>query len=250
MFTDTHCHIIPSEYPNCDEIIKNLKKNNIKRIIINGYNYKTNAEVINLCNKYDNVYGAIGLHPDEIGNSNNEILNQIEQNINNKKIVAIGEIGLDYYHNDSNKIDQLNIFNQLLKIAKKHNKPVIIHSRKASQDIIKSLKGYHLKGVIHCFTDSLEIANEYLKLGFYLGINGVITFKNCKLADIIVKIPINNIVLETDSPYLSPVPVRGKINEPKNVNIIANFVAEKYQMDIDKLSKIIAENESKLFDMN
>ena len=180
ILTDSHTHILPTDVPNYQEILENLKQNNIKRIIINGYNDKTNKEVLELVSKYENVYGALGFHPDNINELTEDSLEFIKKNLNNPKIIAIGEIGLDYYHNKENKEDQIKLLEKFLELSTKTNKPVIIHNREATGDLINTLKKYKTKGIIHCFNGSKETANIFLKLGYKLGIGGVITFKNCK----------------------------------------------------------------------
>lgn len=181
--TDSHTHILPTDVPNYQEILENLKQNNIKRIIINGYNDKTNKEVLELVSKYENVYGALGFHPDSINEITEDSLAFIDKNLNNPKIIAIGEIGLDYYHNKENKEDQIKLLEKFLELSTKTNKPVIIHNREATGDLITTLKKYKTKGIIHCFNGSKETAYIFLKLGYKLGIGGVITFKNCKLKE-------------------------------------------------------------------
>ncbi|MDD2409410.1 MAG: TatD family hydrolase [Bacilli bacterium] len=249
MYTDTHCHILSSEYNNIDSILKNLKINNIKRIIINGYNYQSNIEVIKLVNKYKNVYGALGIHPNNIEDFNDKTINHIINNINHPKIIAIGEIGLDYYRNNNNKNNQKSLLISLLNIAKNYNKPVIIHNRQSTDDLLKILKEYKIKGIIHSFSGSYETAIEFIKLGFKLGINGIITFKNSKLNEVLNKIPINNILLETDSPYITPEPYRGKQNEPKYIVYIAKKFSKIYNLSEKDLSFYLEKNFYSLFDI-
>ncbi|MDD4187923.1 MAG: TatD family hydrolase [Bacilli bacterium] len=249
MFTDTHCHVLSNEYNNYRDIIHNLKKNNIKRIIINGYNLASNKEVIKLANKYPNVYGALGLHPNYIEDNNDDAINFIKNNLNNKKIIAIGEIGLDYYRNKENKKQQLKIFNLLLSIAENNSLPVIIHNREATEDLIKTLKKYKLKGIIHSFSGSYETAVKLINLGFKLGINGIVTFKNTNLRRTLKKLKISNILIETDSPYLSPEPLRGTKNEPKNLVYIASILAEIYDINLDNLAKYLEKNFTDIFDI-
>ena len=224
MFTDTHCHIFEEYYEDIAEVLERAKNVDITRVINNGCDNKSNKEVINLVNKHSNMYGAIGIHPEAIEEYNETDLQFIEDNITNKKIIAIGEIGLDYYYTKDNKEEQIKLFEHQLEIAKKYNLPVIIHSREATKDTIDILKKHEVTGVIHSFSGSLETAKEYIKMGFLLGINGVITFKNCNLKDIIKEISLENIILETDSPYLTPTPYRGKKNEPARIINIAEFI--------------------------
>ena len=247
MFTDTHCHLFKDNYANLDKIISELNTNNLKRVIINGYNYKTNLEVLKLINQYDNVYGALGIHPSYLDEGFDESIRLIEENIDNKKIVAIGEIGLDYYHNQ-NKEAQLEKFHIMLKLAEEYHKPVIIHSRDSTQDMINTLKQYKVKGVMHCFSGSYESANEYTKMGFKLGINGIITFKNSKLKEVLEKIELKNILLETDSPYITPEPFRKYQNEPKYINEVAKTTANCYKTSESELAKELEKNLFEIFD--
>lgn len=247
MFTDTHCHIFKEDYENQEEILKNLNINNIKRIIINGYNDKTNKEVINLTKKYKNVYGTLGFHPNNINELMPDSLKFIEENINKDKILGIGEIGLDYYRNKENKEKQKELLIKLLNLATTYNKPVIIHNRESTDDLLKLLKEYNLKGIIHSFSGSYETAIEFIKLGYKLGINGIVTFKNSKLPETLSKIPLENILLETDSPYITPEPIRGKQNEPKNLIYIANKLTDIYNTTLEELSIQLEKNYKNTF---
>ena len=249
MLTDTHCHIFSKEYQNVEEILSSLNENNIKRVILNGYNTETNNEVIKLIKKYDNVYGALGIHPNHLSPNYEKELLFIKENINNPKIIAIGEIGLDFYWNKEEKEQQLNCFAKLLDIAAEYNKPVIIHSREATADTIKMLSGYNLKGVIHCFSGSYEVAKEYIKMGYKLGINGIVTFKNSKLPDTLAKLDPKNILLETDCPYITPEPYRKFKNEPKYLDSIAKKIAEIYDLDDQKLAETLEANFFEIFDI-
>ena len=249
MFTDTHCHIFEEYYEDIAEVLERAKNVDITRVINNGCDNKSNKEVINLVNKHSNMYGAIGIHPEAIEEYNETDLQFIEDNITNKKIIAIGEIGLDYYYTKDNKEEQIKFFEHQLEIAKKYNLPVIIHSREATKDTIDILKKHEVTGVIHSFSGSLETAKEYIKMGFLLGINGVITFKNCNLKDIIKEISLENIILETDSPYLTPTPYRGKKNEPARIINIAEFICELKNISLEELSHITNKNIRRIFDI-
>lgn len=245
MFVDSHCHILKNYYENINLVLKNAENNSVNRFINSAYNYKSSLEVINLCNSYKNMFGAIGLHPE---NCLEDFDYDIFNNLSNK-IVAVGEIGLDYHYGKENKDKQIEIFRKQLKIAESLNLPVVIHSRDANLDTINILKEYNVKGVIHSFSGSLETAMIYIKMGFILGINGVVTFKNCNLKNILVNIPLEFIVLETDSPYLTPVPYRGQKNEPARIKDIALFLCDIYNLDINELAKITNENIKRVFDI-
>ena len=247
--TDSHTHILPTDVSNYQEILENLKQNNIKRIIINGYNDKTNKEVLELVSKYENVYGALGFHPDNIDELTEDSLEFIKKNLNNPKIIAIGEIGLDYYHNIENKEDQIKLLEKFLELSTKTNKPVIIHNREATGDLINTLKKYKTKGIIHCFNGSKETANIFLKLGYKLGIGGVITFKNCKLKEEIKGFSPDSFLLETDAPYLTPEPYRGKPNEPKYMIYTLKALSSALNINEEELSNTLENNFHELFDI-
>ena len=248
MFVDTHCHLYRSYYEDLDDVIEQIKQSEIYRVINNGCDKNTNIEVIDTTKKYDIVYGAIGIHPESANDYTQEDLDFVEEHIKDNKIVAIGEIGLDYYWVKDNKDKQKELFEYQLKLAEKYNVPVIVHSREATQDTIDILKKYNVKGIIHSFSGSYEVAQIYIKMGYLLGINGVITFKNCNLKDVIEKIDVSNIVLETDSPYLTPAPNRGKRNDPTKVMDIARFIADIKGISVEDLSKEINGNLDRLFD--
>ena len=236
-FVDTHCHIFKSDYENINEILENASNNHIKYVIDNGSNNETNKEVLELIKKYPNMYGAIGIHPEDVDGVMPDDIKFIEDNLSNEKIVAIGEIGLDYYYTKENKEEQIKLFESQLSLAEKHNMPVIVHSRDATEDTINFLKKFKCKGVIHSFSGSLETARIYIKMGYLLGVNGVITFKNAKIKDVIKEVGLKNIVLETDSPYLTPVPFRGTQNNPGHVLEIAQFVADLYNISLEELAE-------------
>ena len=248
MFTDSHSHITKEFYEDIDQIIKNAKLNNVNRIIIDADSIESCYEVIDISSKYENVYCCLGVHPENINEDLNELDKIIEDNKDNPKFIAIGEIGLDYYWTKDTKEKQLTLLEEQLKLAEKYNKPVIIHSREATKDTIDTLKKYpNVIGDIHCFSGSLETAQIYLKMGFYIGVGGVITFKNANIKDVIKEIPLDRLLLETDSPFLAPVPKRGETNEPANVKYVAEFIAELKEIELEELSKITESNVNTLF---
>lgn len=251
MYIDTHCHVFNEYYNNIDEIVFRAKLNGVNKIIVNGCDYKSNLEVLELIKKYDIIYGAIGFHPTELEEFDELYFNFIEENINNKKIVAIGEIGLDYHYDDTDKEKQKMVFKRQLDIAQKYNKPIIVHSRDSIGDTYNILKEYKLKGSIHCFSGSVEMAREFIKLGYYIGIGGIVTYKNAKTIKEVVKdIPLSYIILETDSPYLAPVPYRGSDNEPSYVPVIANEISMLKDVSISEISRVTTSNAEGLFDFS
>ena len=248
MIIDTHCHVIDLEYDNIDEIINRFKDN---IMIISGYDSISNRNVVDIVKKYKNVYGTLGFHPSEVDKFSEEEFNYIKNNINNSKIVGIGEIGLDYHYGANDKEKQIKMFKSLLDLAQSENISVVIHTRDAAQDTMNILKNYKLKVDIHCFGYSLEIAKECIKRGYRLGIGGVLTFKNSKkLVEIVSNIPIENILLETDSPYLTPEPFRGKKNEPFYLSYVIDKISEIKKISIDEVKKITTKNAKEQFDLN
>lgn len=250
MLIDTHCHLSIKDYDNLNDVIGKMRDN---IIVTSGVNLETNMEVIELVEKYSNIYGTIGIHPEEIDNIGEDDFLFIENNINNSKIVGIGEIGLDYYWRKDNKDKQKEVFIRQLQLAKKYKKAVVIHSRDAIQDTYDILKEVNLTTPIdiHCYSSSLEMANEFIKLGAYLGIGGVLTFKNSnQLKEIVSKIDLQHLLLETDSPYLTPEPKRGTKNEPVNAYYVAQKIAQLKNVTINEVLKITSLNAVRVFDLN
>lgn len=242
---DTHFHL-PNNISDFDSILKDAMDNGVNYFILGGSDIINNKNNI-LCRK-DNVFITLGYHPefaDAIGDDDLELL---ENQIKEYKPVAVGEIGLDYHYCKDNKNSQIALFEKQLKLAVKYNLPVVIHTRDATLDTINILKKYNLKGVIHCFSGSLEVALEYIKMGYFLGIGGVVTFKNSHLKDVIKEMGLKNVVLETDSPYLSP--NRGEVNYPKNIRIINDYLAELLNISPLEVEKITTSNARLLFDLN
>ena len=250
MFIDTHCHLSREDYDDIDKVIEEDKEAGVTRIVVSGFSRESIEEAMNLKDTYDIVYVTIGYHPECADSVTLKDIDYLKSLLGEKKIIGIGEIGLDYHYTKDNKDKQLWLFEEQLKIAEYLNLPVVIHSRDATMDTINTLKKYDVNGIIHCFSGSLEIANIYIKMGFLLGIGGVVTFKNSKLKDVVKEISVDSIVLETDSPYLAPVPYRGKINSSKYLEFIAKFIAEIKNISVEELAEITSENALSIFDCN
>lgn len=251
MFIDTHCHLFAEYYDNIEEIVNKCKENNIKRIIVSGVDMKSNKEVLDLVNKYDIVYGSIGFHPTELNVFSYEDLVWLEEHINDKKIVAVGEIGLDYHYDDTDKKKQHDILKRQLDIAQKHNKPIIFHSRDSIGDTYNILKNYKLRGSIHCYSGSVEMAREFTKLGYMIGVGGVVTYKNSKVLKEVVKdTDLSYILLETDAPYLTPEPYRGKRNDSSYISEIAKVIGDIKGVSIPEVSRVTTDNAEGLFDFS
>jgi len=252
MFIDTHMHIGYDFGTSPDLFIKNAIDNDVQILIASFCEKDDLIFSTEFVDKYKNLYASVGYHPEvanKIVEKDYEILEEMIKK--NPKIVAIGEIGLDYYWEKDNKEKQREVFRRQLKLAEKLQLPVIIHSRDSINETYEILKEFpKVKGIIHCFSGSLEMARKFINLGYVLGIGGVVTFKNSKLYQVIEQIPLTSIVLETDSPYLSPEPVRGSTNESKNIPYIAQKIADIYNVPISEVSKVTTESVSKLFDLS
>lgn len=249
MMIDTHCHLDIDDYDDVEKVISNMNGN---IMVASGCNMKTNMRVLELTEKYSNIFGTIGIHPDEISSNIEEDLKFIEMCLNNPKIVGVGEIGLDYYWNKDNKNEQKNVFIKQISLAKKYNKPIVIHSREAAEDTYNILRDNlgNTKAILHCYSSSLEMAKKFKQLGIKFGIGGVLTFKNSsKLQDIVKELDLNDLVLETDSPYLTPEPYRGKKNEPCNVIYVAKKIAEIKNISVEEVLEITSQNAVAQFDL-
>ena len=246
---DTHAHLYHDYYEDLDRTIADIKSNGVKKVIVNGCDMKSNLEVLELVKKYDIIYGAIGFHPTELNDDIDASLKFLEEHINDEKIVAIGEIGLDYHYDNTEKEKQIYTFKKQLQIASQYKKPVIVHSRDAIQDTYDILSKYNVCGSIHAFSGSLEMAREFIKLGFYIGIGGVCTYKNAKnIVNVIENIDLSYFLLETDSPYLTPVPYRGQTNTPAYIPIIAKRISEIKNTSLEDVEQITINNAVSLFD--
>ena len=247
---DTHSHVYEEEMPNYKEIIEECKNKDIS-MIINGIDNKSNEAIIDLANEYDNVYPAIGLNYDQIDYFDDKDLEDLEELIKSNTVVALGEIGLDYYWTKDNSEKQVYFFKKQLELAKKYDLPVIVHSRKASQEVYDIIKESGVrKGSMHCYSGSVEMAKEFIKLGFKIGIDGPITYSNnVKGIELVKEIPLEYLLLETDSPYLSPEPNRGKQNSPLNLIYIAEKIAEIKGISTNEVIEKTTKNAKELFNL-
>lgn len=247
MLIDTHLHLFNEDY-DIDEVISRAKDAGVKYLIVSGSDLVDNKFNEKLLDTYDNVFLSVGYHPSCALDVSGEDLNYLEDLIKLDRVVAIGEIGLDYHYGKDDRDKQIELFRFQLDLAVRYNLPVVIHTRDAFLDTYNILKEYNLKGVIHCFSGSVEVAKKYLSLGYYLGIGGVVTFKNSKLKDVVKEIGLSKIVLETDSPYLSP--YRGEVNEPCNVRYICDFISEYLGISSDEVLLVTTGNACRLFDLD
>lgn len=250
MLIDTHSHTYYSEDKDAENILKECEENNIK-IILNGIDKSSNKEVIELSKKFSNVYAAIGYDHSVVDSIKEEDIKLLEKQIQEEKIIAIGEIGLDYYWIKDNKEKQKELFIKQLDLAEKYNLPVIVHSRDAVNDVYEILKNRKNKGSIHCYSGSIEMAKKFIDIGFYIGVDGPITFKNNKKQkELIREINLNHILVETDSPYLTPEPNRGKKNSPLNLKYIIKTISEELNKSVEDVENITCNNARMLFDLD
>lgn len=252
MIFETHAHYDDEAFTeDRDSLLKSMEENGIGLIVNVTAEYDSIDETYELSQKYDFVYGTVGVHPSEVEELDDKKLAKMYEKAKRDKIVAIGEIGLDYYWPEPDHEIQKKWFLAQLKMAKELDLPVIIHSRDAAADtldILKSDAATGLRGVIHCYSYSKEMAVEFEKLGYYFGIGGVITFQNAKkLVEVVEYLPLERIVLETDSPYLSPVPNRGKRNSSLNIPYIAEKIAEIKKIPYDTVVEVTEKNARRLY---
>lgn len=231
MIFETHAHYDDEKFDeDRAELLSSMQENGIGRIINVSANLESLENTRKLMEAYPFIYGAFGLHPDEVGDLNEDVMARMRELCRMEKAVAVGEIGLDYYWDKENHEKQEYWFRRQIALAREEKLPMIIHSREAAADtlrVMKEEKSEEIGGVIHCFSYSVEMAEEYLKMGFYLGIGGVVTFKNAKkIKEVVQMAPMERIMLETDSPYLAPVPYRGKRNSSLYLPYVVQEIAE------------------------
>ena len=249
MIIDTHCHIYESEMENAEDIIMEAAKKDI-HMILNGTDPLSNLEVLDLAGKYDNVHAALGYLYSFADDVTDEDISLLDEQLENENVVAVGEIGLDYYLTKENKDKQIKLFEKMLGLAKKHNLPVIVHSRKSMQDTYDILKMHDVVGSMHCYLGSAEMAREFIKLGFYIGIAGPITRTNNKKTRKMAKsIGISHLLVETDSPYLAPEQKRGQKNTSLNIKYIIEKLADELGMKEEEGIEITTQNAKRLFNL-
>jgi len=249
MIIDTHIHLYDSRYQDdLDNIINEAIENDVKKMIIVGYDYNSSLKAIEMAKEYDFMYAAVGLHPSEVKEEND--IDWVKELVKFPKVIAIGEIGLDYYWDKTYQEQQKNVFIKQISIANEFNLPVIVHSRSASSDTYEILEKYRTRGVLHCYSSSLEMAREFVKIGYYLGIGGVLTFKNSKeIKDVVKEIDLKYILSETDGPYLAPSPFRGKLNKPSYLIYIIDEISKIKNIDVSLVKTILEQNTKDLFNI-
>lgn len=248
---ESHAHYDSRKFEeDREELLSSMQENGIGTIMNVGATWKSVTTVVELAEQYPFMYAALGLHPDEVGDLDDEKFEFLKSQCNHEKVVAIGEIGLDYYWDNESHDVQKKWFIRQLDLARELDLPVIIHSRDAAEDTLKIMKEHAkgLRGVIHCFSYSKELAEEYVKMGFYIGVGGVVTFKNGKkLKEVVEAIPLERILLETDCPYLAPEPYRGKRNSSLYIPHIAQEIADLKGITYEEVVAQTEQNAKMLF---
>jgi len=248
---DTHIHLDEEAYASDrEEVIARQRESGVEVMIVPGVNAASIPGILDVCRKHSGYcYPALGFHPQDVKDDWKEQWDIIEKAIreNRSELVAIGEIGFDYYWDTTFKDAQREVFQRQLDLAEELNLPVMIHSREATEDTLNVLKNAHVRGVIHCFSGSREVAQQYMNMGFYLGIGGVLTFKNSKLAEHLDVVPLDHIVLETDGPYLAPAPHRGERNESRLMIHVAERLAQVYNCSVEQVIEATSSNARQLF---
>ena len=252
---DSHCHLDFKDFQDdLDLVIKKAYDSNVKHMLSISVNLEDFNNVYKVANSYDNIYCTTGIHPNNVPeNKNNELLfEKLSLNLNKKKVIGVGETGLDFYRNEENRINQIEYFNTHLEVSGLFNYPTIVHTRNAEKDTIncieKAVKKHSTKGLIHCFTSTMELAKKVLDEGFYISFSGIITFKKVDdLIDVVKYVPLDRILVETDAPYLAPIPFRGKRNEPSFVTHTLKKIAEIKKKNVEDMAQITTNNFFNLF---
>ena len=252
MIFDTHAHYDDDAFDeDRDALLAGMQEAGVESIVNIGASMASSKRSLELAKKYPFIYAAVGVHPDEVGELTEEKLQQLKEWSMHEKVKAIGEIGLDYYWDKEGHDLQKHWFMRQMELAHERKLPMIVHSREAAKDtldMVAAAKPLNLSGIIHCYSYSVEQAREYLNMGYYLGIGGVLTFKNAKkLKEVAEYAPLSQIVLETDCPYLAPVPFRGKRNDSSKLRYVAEELAAIKQVSVEEVIRITAENGKKLY---
>ena len=248
---DTHAHYDDERFQeDRDELLSSLFEGSVSHIVNCGCDLKSSLTTIALAEKYENLYAAVGVHAHEAESCTDNDLSKIAELYSHNKVVAVGEIGLDYFYDFSPRERQIEVFRNQIELANKLDLPVIIHDREAHEDTLGILKELRPKGVVHCFSGSVEMAKEIIKLGLYIGLGGAVTFKNArKPLEVAEYVPLDKLVIETDAPYMTPVPFRGKRCDSAHIAYTAEKIAEVKCMDVQELIDVCNENSKKLFNI-
>ena len=255
MIFDTHCHLNSEElYNRLDEVLESAAKVGVDKFLVIGWNKESSLLAVEMAHKYKNIYAAIGFHPTDIDGVSEEDYNEVMSHVDDPKVVAIGEIGLDYHwvKDPDQRNKQKEWFIKQINFANLHKKPISIHNREAFEDCLTILKEHKplYSGVMHCYSGSVELLKDVLDLGLYIGLDGPLTFTNAKTPkEVCEAVPLDRLLVETDSPYLSPHPLRGTVNEPKNIALVIDEITRIKGLSKKHILDVIYENSCKLFNV-
>lgn len=253
-FIDSHAHLDDERFDNDrDELINSLHEDGIEAVLNPGADLNTSRAAVALADKYPFIYAAVGCHPHDSKLMNDDTMNIFRELAKNTKVIGIGEIGLDYYYDNSQRETQKIWFREQIRLAKELDLPYIVHDRDAHEDVFRIMKEEHYsgtRGILHCYSSSVEMAKEFVKLGFYISLGGPVTFKNAKTPKLVAReVPFESLLIETDCPYLTPEPYRGKRNEPKYVKYVAEEIAAIREVSVEAVAEQTKENFKRLFNL-
>lgn len=252
MLIDTHCHLFFDELKeDLSSVLKRAADLGVTKFICVGTNIEDSKESYNLALDYENIFSTAGVHPHDTEEVAENYIDELYNLLKNKKVVAVGEIGLDYFKELSDISVQKKIFAEQLELAQKINKPIVFHNRDSDDDIINTLSEFpNIYGVAHCFSSTYDVAKKLIDMGFYISFSGNLTFKNSHLPDVAKRLPIDRLLVETDSPFLSPVPHRGKTNEPGRARFVADLLARLHNLSINEVAQITTTNAKAIFNFS
>ena len=250
MLIDSHIHLDSKVYSDdLPEILTRANRLGVRKMITPGTSLESSARCIQIARENDGIYAAVGVHPHDADDVSDDFVDRLEEMSSDETVVAIGEIGLDFFKNYSSTESQIKVFNLQLELAEKLNLPVIIHNRESDDEMEKCLTDNpDTRGVVHCYTGGIDFAERLLSMGYYLGFTGIITFGSEELSEVVKMVPKDRLLIETDGPYMTPVPHRGKRNEPAYVKYVAEKIAQIRKMPVDELTEISSENCFNLFE--
>jgi TatD DNase family protein len=250
MICDSHCHLQDRRFRGeVEEVIRSAKESGVGKILVPGWDLRSSKEAVVITEKFDNVFAACGVHPHDAKFYNNSVEREIIKLSRNKNVVSIGEIGLDYYRDLSPRNMQKEVFKRQLRVAEENNLPVIIHTRDSIEDTIEIVSNFNCKGVFHAFDYTKNFAMKIIGMGFFIGVGGVVTYPNSKIFSSIREIPLNSVLVETDAPYLTPHPHRGRRNEPSYTKYVVEKIAELKSKSFEEVAEKTYNNTKKLFEI-
>lgn len=251
-FIDSHAHLDDKRFDaDREQLVNSLYDNDVELVLNPGADLKSSEKALSIAQKYPFIYAAVGCHPHDTKFMDDDTMNIFKEMAKNDKVIAIGEIGLDYYYDNSDRDTQRKWFREQIRLAKELDLPYIVHDRDAHEDILKIMKEEHYdgaRGILHCYSGSVELSKEFIKLGFYISLAGPVTFEKARVPKLVAKeVPFDRLLIETDSPYLTPRPYRGKRNEPKYVRYVAEEIANIRNISLDEIAEKTKENFKRLF---